>query len=269
MTNTILGDGAALDATLEKCTVIGRDAGQRATGFSSEIIGDSAGYAAHVELSAIRGQYAGRYSRVIYSTIDGYGIEFADVVRSVLVGLYAGHSCAVTESIGEGIAALQNAIGTNLVAQGRDAGVNAEGSNLTMIGQGVTTAFVAGASYAVTVLPAQGEIGLAGSLARWRVPGHGWPVGSRRNFAMSGAVLPACQVPGAWIANVPYPFTVLDADHLIYTGNKYVARTAGSAVRLVENANRPSNSTAIGAGSRITRSNQLVINGVDVTARMQ
>ena len=240
-------------------------ASQNAQLDTSDVIGYHAGSYLKASLSSVRGAYCGNYSSLKNSLIDGYAIEFCEAENTTLTGLYAGHSASLIDSTGNGVGALSNAIGSFLIAHGRNAGAGAEGKHLTMMGANVTTAFIPGKRHSARVKSSGNRPGPAGDIARWEVPNHGWKHGSRRNFAIEATIFPKNQTRQPWIAGIIYPFTVLDDDNLIYTGNKYVALDEGNSVFLIENSNRPENSIALGAGSMITQSNQIIINGVDVS----
>lgn len=257
--STVYGEGAGIGATLNVSTIFGHGAGARCTANGVSLYGDSCGIDGNFFSSEIRGQYAARKAFVQNSVIDGYAAaEYAYVVHGSLTGLYAGHSMWGSYVCGTGESAFSMAIVTNSVAHGHYAGIGAEGDNLTMIGDNVTTARVPGSQMQVTqILVNDPDI-------PWVIPNH--PFGSatnRVNLFVYGDVMPTLSPSqgGAFYQGGMCPFTVLDANSVQYTGNKYKALTAGLNVRVAQNTCKPHNSVAIGAGSVITASNQIVING--------
>lgn len=262
--NSIFGAGAGNNSVLNQCSVTGVGAAVNAEATASCIDGEGACHGATISLSMVRGPFAGRYGVISNSNVTGYSsCEYGNISLSDLSGRYSGHSGDLANCSGSGDSVLAYAIGEKMIASGTNAGYAAEGSNLVMIGDFVTTQFVPSSEIPVSVQSFSGAQPTPdGDIVYWQVNNHPFgPAGSRVNLKIVADVMPSHPF-GQFYSGYPLPFTVHDANSIIYTGNKYPAVTPGSNVRVMYNTFKPVNSTAIGMGSVITASNQFVVNGV-------
>lgn len=259
--NVITGDEAtARNAVLNYCVINGRGAAADARGNSTSCVGDACGIEADFDLCDLSGQFAAHKARVRRVSAHGYAaLEYGDAERSTFIGLYSGHSCFARESHASGVDSLIGAIVNRAVASGRRAGAYAEGDDLVMHGPYVTTARVPGPQMQVA------EIQVDHAPTPWIVKAHGLGTpGTRINLFVYGDEMPKNRHADFRNGEI-YPFVILDEDAVGYVGNKYAAETTGANVRIAINTCKPKRSIGIGAGSVISRDDQVVINGQDLT----
>ncbi|MET4307902.1 hypothetical protein [Bradyrhizobium sp. RT4b] len=263
--NVIVGDETtARDAILNNCVIDGRGAAIGTRAQSTSCIGDSCGMYGDFELCEISGQYAARKARLRKVAANGYSaLEYGDAEDSSFEGLYSGHSCYARHSQASGVQSLAGAIVTRTIVSGRDAGAMAEGEDLVMHGAYVTTARLPGPQLRVSEIQLDRERGTP-----WIVKGHGLGApGARVNLFVFADEMPQNKF-APWSYGVLLPFSVLDPDAVGYAGNKYYATAPGRNVRVAINTCKPKRSVAIGKGSVISRDDQIVINGLDLTGEV-
>lgn len=264
--NVITGDkDTARNAYLENCVVNGRGAAIDARAISTTLIGDGCGNAGDFVLCDLSGQYLGHAARLRRVAAKGYAaLEHADAEGGAFTGPYAGHSVWARHSSGYGDSVLTSAVVWRTEASGHYAGRGAEGEDLVFNGDGATTARVSGEPFMVSEILIGDE-----KLTPWIVKRHGFGMaGDRVNLFVTADEMPT-NAYMVWGQGAFLPFTVLGPDEIQYVGNKYRALTDGRNVTVARNTCRPKRSTAIGAGSIITRDDQVVINGVDMTGQVE
>lgn len=240
-------EDTARNAELHDMIVKGPGAAVNARARNGSIIGVGCATGADCEFTDVSGQYAATQARLRHISAEGYGcLEYADAERGAFLGRYAGHSSWTRDSSAVGDSALSGAVVTNCTAQGRNAGAMAEGEGLVFIGDNVTTARIPGEQLPVT------DILVGDPDTPWIVPAHGFGIaGQRVNLFVFGDQMPT-NAYTTWSNGSFLPFTILGADEVQYTGDKYAATSRGANVRVARNTCRPVNRIITGSGAIMT-----------------